>query len=153
MRADALGRADDGAEVVRVGDLVAQHEKRRLAALGCDGEHILDRAVFLDGAQRNHTLMRVCLAHGVEFAAVGLRDDDTGAARLRGDVPERLVYVALGDENFIDRAARAQGLHDRVAALDQIIARFCFKFLYLFHNIPIPCDIIIQISSYHTITH
>ena len=82
MRADALGRADDRAEVVRVGDLVAQHEKRCLTALGGDGEHVLDRAVLLDGAQRDYALMCVRLAHGVELAAVGLRDDDAGAARF-----------------------------------------------------------------------
>ena len=82
VRTDALGRADDRTEVVRVGDLVAQHEKRRLTALGGNGEHVLDRAVLLDGAQRDHALMCVRLAHGVELAAVGLRDDDAGAARF-----------------------------------------------------------------------
>ena len=76
VRTDALGRADDRAEIVRVGDFVTQHEKRRLTALGGDGEHVLDRAVLLDGAQRDHALMCVRLAHGVELAAVGLHHHD-----------------------------------------------------------------------------
>ena len=145
VRAHALGRADDRAEIVRIGDLVAHDEKRRFAAVGGELQQILHRAVFLHGAERHDALVRVGLAHCVELAAVGLHDDDALRARLRGNVAQRLVDLALGNVDLVDRASGAQRLDDGVAALDVLVdVRFKFhmcwfpssilRYLYRFNN-------------------
>ena len=65
--------------------------------------------------------MGVGQAHGVQLAPVGLHHHDAGGAGFGGDVPQRLIRLALGDVNFIDSRLRPQGLDDRVAALDDAV--------------------------------
>ncbi len=55
-------------------------------------------------------------AHVVELAAVAGHGRDAALFRLGGNVRE---VCALGEEDLVHRAARAQGFEDGVAALDQ----------------------------------
>ena len=96
------------------------------------GSLISSRAVFPHGAQRDHTLVGVRRAHEIQLAAVALHDDDARGARLRGDMSERLVHVALGEVDLVDGPARAQRLDHGVAALDHFVLQFAF--LYLSHK-------------------
>ncbi len=128
VRARAFGGADDSAEVVRVANLVAHYHERLLAARLRNGENIVHRAVFAHGGEGDNALMRVRLAHKVELAAVSLHHDYARVARLGGDMPQRLVNIALGDEYLVYCTTGAQCLNHGVAPLDNVVFQ-----LSLFH--------------------
>ena len=68
--------------------------------------------------------MRMRLAHRVQLPSVGLDHDDACTACLGGDVPQRLIHIALGNVNLVDRPACAQRLDHGVAAFNQIFPVF-----------------------------
>ena len=65
--------------------------------------------------------MGVRAGHEVELALVRVHDDHARGAGGRGDVAERLIGLALLDENFVDGRARAQRFDHGVAALDDAV--------------------------------
>ena len=88
MRARALRRADNRAQVVRVGNAVQHHQERGFAALLGQREHLLHRAVLVSRRERQHPLMvlgdrvqsgTVHLLHGYALF-LGHGDDLTGRA-------------------------------------------------------------------------
>ena len=123
MRARALGGTDDGAEVVRVADLVADHQQRRFVPVPRGLEDILDGGVLPHGGEGDDALMRLRAAHEVQLAAVDLHDHDARGAGGGRDVAQRLVGLALGEVDLVDGGTGAQRLDDRVAALDQPVLR------------------------------
>ena len=122
MGAGAFGAADYGAEVVRVGNLVADDDEGLLAALGGDVEDVVDAGVLAHGADGDDALVGVGDAHGVELAPVAVGDGDAAVAGQTGDVSEGAVGLAAGDVYFVDGAPGAERLLHRVAALDDVVS-------------------------------
>lgn len=131
VRTGGFGGTDDRAEVVRVLDAVADDDERGLTALLRDTENVVERYIFLCGGLRDDALMGAGDAHVVELAAVAGHGRDAALFRLGGNVRE---VCALGEEDLVHRAARAQGFEDGVAALDQGTVvllrgrRLCFSY-------------------------
>ena len=121
MRAGALRAADDGAEIVRVADLVTHDHEGRFSALLREGENIVDAAGIPHGADRDHALVGVGAAHEIQLAAIAFHHDQPQLPRPGSDMPQGLVHVAAGDHDLVDRAPRAQSLDDGVAPLDQLV--------------------------------
>ena len=121
MRARALRRADDRAKVMRVGDLVADDDQGVFAFFARDVQNILNTDIFAHARERDDALMGVRAGHEVELALVRVHDDHARGAGGRGDVAERLIGLALLDENFVDGRARAQRFDHGVAALDDAV--------------------------------
>ena len=121
MRARALRRADDRAQVVRVGDLVADDDQGLFALFARDVQNVLHTDVFAHARERDDALMGVRATHKVELALVRVHDHHTGGAGGRGDVAERFVGLTLLNENFVDGRARAQRLDHGVAALNDAV--------------------------------
>ena len=80
MGPGALRRADDGAQVVGVLQLVAEDEEGGLAPLLGQLEQVLHRGVLLYGRHGHHPLVVGPAAEVVQLAGVGLFDG--GAGRL-----------------------------------------------------------------------
>ena len=104
-----------------VGYLVAHHQQRRFALVGSGLQDALHGGVFPHGGQRDHALMGVGAGHVVQLAPVGLHHHDAGGAGFGGDVPQRLVRLALGDIDLIHGRAHPQGFDHRVAPLDNAV--------------------------------
>ena len=121
MRPGALGGTQDRAQIVGVGDLVTHHQQRRFALLCGGGQNAVHRHVFPHGGQGDHALVCVGAAHVVQLPPVSLHHHDPGGAGLGGDVPQRLVRLALGEVNFVDGRFRPQRLNDGVAPFDNAI--------------------------------
>ena len=129
MGAHALGGADDGAQIVGIGDLVTDDDEGVFIPFLGDVQNVLHRAVFLHRAQGHHTLVGVGLAHGVQLPAVGLHHHDALGSGLGGDVPEGLIHLALGDVDLVDGSSGAESLDHGISALDMFIFQ-----LEVFHN-------------------
>ena len=129
MGAGALGRADDRAEVVAVGDLVADDQEGVLPALRRPVQQILDREVLPHRAHGNHALVRVGHAHAVQLAPVALHHRDSLFPGNGGDEAQRPVSLAAGDKNLVDGPVRSQRFRDGVPPFDQ----FVFDSLFVFH--------------------
>ena len=82
---------------------------------------LLHRGVFPHGRQGDDPLVGMGAAHGVQLPPVGVHHHDARGAGLGGDVPQRLIRLALGDVDLVDGRLRPQGLDDRVAALDDAV--------------------------------
>ena len=118
MRADAFRRADDRAQVVRVGDAVQQHQQRFLAALRRALEHLVHRRVFNRGDIGDHPLMR--RIDLIQPRPVDPLHHRAGLARQLHDVVRRARQVARRDQQLLHRPARAQRLSDGIAAAQQV---------------------------------
>ena len=121
MRAHAFGGADYRTEIVRVAYLVADYDEGGFAALFGDGEDVVHRAVLPHGGQRHNALMRVRLTHEVQLAPVRLDNDYACAARLRRDMTQRFIDIALGDKNFVNCTTGTQCLNNCVSALNNVV--------------------------------
>ena len=149
MGAGALGGTQDRAQVVGIGYLVAHHQQRRLAPGGGRLQDLLHRGVFPHGRQSDDPLVGMGAAHGVQLPPVGVHHHDARGAGLGGDVPQRLVRLALGDVDLVDGRLRPQGLDDRVAALDDAVRLgvgqrpSALGVLYLSHGVYLTIHIIV----------
>ena len=121
MGPGALGGTEDGAQIVGIGDLVADHQQRRFAPVGGGLQNALHRHILPDGGQRDNALMGVGARHGVQLAAVGLHHHNARGAGLGGDVAQRLVRLALGKIDLVDGRSGPQRLDHRVASLDHAV--------------------------------
>ena len=116
----ALGGAEDGPQIVGVGDLVAHHQQGRLPLGGGAVQNALDADVFPDGGQGDDSLVGVGAAHGVQLPPVGLHHNDPGVPR-EAMLAQGLVRLALGQVNFVDGRSGPQGLDHGVPALDDAV--------------------------------
>ena len=121
MGPGTLGGAEDGPQIVGVGDLVAHHQQRRLPLGGGAVQNALDADVFPDGGQGDDSLVGVGAAHGVQLPPVGLHHNNPGVPGPGGNVAQGLVRLALGQVNFVDGRSGPQGLDHGVPALDEAV--------------------------------
>ena len=121
MGTGTLGGAEDGAQIVGIGDLVAYHQQRGLALVGSGLQDAVHRHIFPDGGQGDDALVGVGAGHVVQLAAVGLHHHDARGAGLGGDVAQGLVRLALGQIDLVDGRAGAESFNDRIAALDNAV--------------------------------
>ena len=131
--ARAFRGAQNGAEIVRIGDLVAHDDERVLAPLGGAGKNVVNGRILPHCRLRDDALMRPRRAERIELAAVALGNDDARLACLGENAPERAVGVAAGDENLVDRPSGADRLGDGVASLDEILAVLPDVLFAVFH--------------------
>ncbi len=131
MGPGALGGADNGPQVVRIGDLIADDHQGRLPPAGSQLEDILHRGVGLGGGGGDDALVAVGFAHGVQFPPVALHHNRAGLPGLGGDAAQGVVRLAPDDVELIQGGSGPQGLGDRVAAFDIHSARGpVFKFTH-----------------------
>ena len=81
MCARTFGGADDGAEVMRVGQLVAEDDERRLPFFRGAGEDVVDGGIVVRGDDGDDALVRAGGGELIELAPVGLDDDGPGLLR------------------------------------------------------------------------
>ena len=146
MGTGALSGADDGPQIVGVADLVADNDKGRLLPLLRQGQNIADLAVFPHAGQGDDPLVRVGLTHKVQLAPVGLHHYNALLPGLGSNVPQGLVHIAPGDEDFVDGPAGPQGLNDRVAAFYQIVFDLVFSFHHVYCKLHFAFSIIYQLT-------
>ena len=121
MSPGALRRAEDGTQVMRVGDLVAHHQQGRFALFRSSGEHGLHAHILPDGGQGDDALMGVGAGHIVQFPPIRLHHHDACLPGPGGDVAQGLVRLPLGQVDFVDGGVGAQRLNDGIAALDDAV--------------------------------
>ena len=126
MGSGALGGAEDGPQIVGVGDLIADHQQRRLPLGGGSVQQALHRHILPHSGQRNDPLMGVGAAHIVQLPPVGLHHHDALSPCLGGDVAQGLVRLPLGQIDLIHGRSGPQGLDHGVAALDDAV-RLCLR--------------------------
>ena len=121
MGAGTFGGAEDGPQIVGVGDLVADHQQRRFSLVGGALEDALHRHVFPNGSQRDHALMGVGAAHVVQLAAIRLHHHDARVPGLGGDMAQGFIRVPLGQIDLVNGRSGAEGFNDRVAAFNYAV--------------------------------
>ena len=122
MRACAFRRADDRAQIVRVGKFVADDDQRGLAPVFRVFEDLLDRRVGMRRDHGDHALMRARGRKLVELAPVCFNDGGAGFSRHGGQPGKRAVCFSGSDVKLVDGAACGKRFLYGVAALEHI---FC----------------------------
>ena len=122
MRARTFCRADDRAQIVRVGKFVADDDQRGLATTFCVFENVVDRCVGVRCDHGDHALMRACGGKLVELAPVCFNDGGAGFSRHGGQPGKRAVCFSGSDVKLVDGAACGKRFLYGVAALEHI---FC----------------------------
>ena len=122
MRACAFCRADDRAQIVRVGQFVADDDQRGLAPVFRVFEDLLDRRVGMRRDHGDHALMCTRGRKLVELAPVCFNDGGAGFSRHGGQPGKRAVCFSGSDVKLVDGAACGKRLLYGVAALEHI---FC----------------------------
>ena len=102
---------------VPVGTVVKNAESGQIMADIADETPV----IIAHGGKGDDALVRLRRAHVVELAAVGLDHHHARRAGGGGDVPERFVRLAAGDEDLINGRAGAQSLGHGVASLDEAV--------------------------------
>ena len=123
MRARALRRADDGAEVMRVRQIVAQDDEGRFSPAFRVFEDLIDRGVGVGRDHGDDALMRAGGGELIELAPVGLDDGSSSLLRHGGEAGKGAVGLAGGDIELVDRAAGSERFLHGVAALEHIFCR------------------------------
>ena len=126
-----LGRADDGPQVVRVGDAVAQHDKGALAPALGQRQNIAQRGVAGGGCHGDNALVRAGGAHAVQLAAVTFLCRNPLFAGAVNDAPQGRRRTGR-EKKLVQLPAGAQRFPYGVFALQQILARRRFALVPLF---------------------
>ena len=111
-----LCRTDDGTQIMRVLDAVADNDERHLTALLGDAENIVERDVLLCRRLCDNALMVAGRAHAVQLAPVAGDDRNAMPARFCRHITD---VCAFGHKHLIHCTACAQRFEDGVASLDQ----------------------------------
>jgi hypothetical protein len=111
----AFRRPDDCAEVVHVGNLVANNDQRRFASVPGNLQNFGDIHIGFYGDKGNHALVRMGNAHGIELSSVRVNNNGTGLSRFGGDMTQRFVRLTLEDINLVDGPPGPEGFDNGVA--------------------------------------
>src|SRR6266511_6388980 len=112
-----LRRAQDGAKIARVLDLIQGQEKSRLASQGRDREQVLERSVAGPGDPGHHTLMVRGPGDGRELIARAEGDLHAPCLVEREELGQRRPAPLGQDGDLLHAPApRAQQLEHRIAA-------------------------------------
>ena len=122
MRARTFRRADDRAQIVRVGQLVADDDQRGLAPVFRVFEDLLDRRVGMRRDHGDHALVRARGRKLVELAPVCFNDGGAGFSRHGGQPRKCAVRLSGSDVKLVDGTACGKRFLYGVAALEHI---FC----------------------------
>ena len=122
MRACAFRRADDRAQIVRVGKFVADDDQRGLAPVFRVFEDLLDRRVGMRRDHGDHALVRARGRKLVELAPVCFNDGGAGFSRHGGQPRKCAVRLSGSDVKLVDGTACGKRFLYGVAALEHI---FC----------------------------
>ena len=122
--AGTFGGADDGSEIVRVGDLIGNDEEGGFALFLRAGEQVVQRRVLVGRHLGDDALVVGVAAHEPELFRVRLLDEHTGVPGRRDDLPDGPLPLAFGDENGVDVPSGFQSFHDRISADDELVANF-----------------------------
>ena len=114
-----LGGADDGTQVVGIGDLVCNDDKERLIPGLC--VNILHGGVVGSAGDGDHALVVLVAAHAVQLGAAGLLDRDPLFLGHGQDPDDAALGLAAGDQDALHRAAALEQLDHTVAANDDIL--------------------------------
>ena len=131
--ARALGGADDRAQIVGIGQLVAHHDEGSLSLFAGGVEDVLHAGVLPHGGHGDDALVGVGAAHEVQLAPVGLHHHHVLGAGLGGNVAQSGVGLALGQIDFVDGDPGAQGLDHRVAAFNDAVGLGGQSGVFFFH--------------------
>ena len=122
MGPGALCAAQDRAKVVRVGQIVAQDDERRFAALLGQREDILYARILVRGHGGDDALVCAGGTHLIELAPVG-GDHNGPCIFCHGGKPcQRPVGAALGQIDLVNGPPCLQRLRDGVAPLNHALA-------------------------------
>ena len=115
--ASGQGRADDGAEIVRVFHAVQQNKKcfARWAG-GAAGDQIIQIVRLLGGRQGDDTLMLAGAREAIELRAVLEANSDTALPGQGDQFFEAVAVVAAGNHDALERAAGDERFADGVDA-------------------------------------
>ena len=120
MRARALCRADNRAQIVRVGKLVADDDQRGFAPAFRVFENFIDRCIGVRRDHGNDALMRARGRKLVELAPVGFHDGGSCFPCHGGQPCKGAVGFSGGDVKLVDGTACGKRLLYGVAALQHI---------------------------------
>ena len=122
VRAGAVGDAQAGAEVVRVGDAVEDEDERRLAARFGRLERVVERVAARDRLDdRDDALVAVVAGETAQALVVAVDEAHLGGFGTRDELAHALVAPAGVDVDFDDRARRRLQAHaDRVEAEQEV---------------------------------
>ena len=123
-------RANDGPEVVRIGDAVAQNDERRFPPAGGQGQDVGNRSVPRRRRNGDNPLVRARGAHAVQLAAVTFLHRNPLFAGAVDDMPDRRRRPA-GKKQLVQLPAGAQRLPNGVFSLEQVFPFCGFPFVSL----------------------
>ena len=118
VRAGAVGDAQAGAEVVRIGDAVEHEHERRLAGRVDRVERVVERMAARERLDaRDDALMAIVAGKAAQALVVAVDEPHPGGLGARDELAHALVAPAGVDVHLDDRARRRlQANADRVEA-------------------------------------
>ena len=114
MDAAGLGRADNGAQVVGIFDLIAQDEEGRLPPLLGQPQHVLHLTVGVGGGQQGHPLVGDAAAEKVQLLGGDLFYETPPLPAFGDNRRERPAGRPMGHQQAVDFPAGPQGLRHGV---------------------------------------
>ncbi len=105
---------------MRIFKLVENEDKRLFVARLGGFENIVDRAVFLNGSKGDDPLVSCAAAEIIELNAVDLLNRNLFSLRLCENRDYSAVFLALCNEDFVNRAIASDSLAYGVSAGDNV---------------------------------
>ena len=115
--------SQDGAQIVGVGQLVADDDEGGLVPGGGFFQNVVDGHIFMGSGQSDDALVGTGGGHGIQLPPVNGHYHGSRLLGLGGQPLKALVRIALGHEHLVDGAAAFQCLRDGVPAFQ---LTFCF---------------------------
>ena len=110
----SLCGSDDGAQIVRVLDVVADDDEGRLVAGLL--EDVLHGGEVVAGCHRNNALMDDSFTQGVQFLLGGVLDRDAGILGKCDDFSHAAAFDSLEDIDAVDGASFFECFSDGISA-------------------------------------
>ena len=113
----ALGASEDSAQIMGVGQLIADHQQGSLPTGSGLLQKIVNGVVHMGGSQGDDALMGTGEGHGIQLPAIHRNHHGSGLLGLGSQPLQAPVGISGGDEHLVNGAAAFQGLGNGVAAL------------------------------------
>ena len=123
MDAGRIGRAQQGAEVVRVFELVEQQQERRLALRLGACEDVFDFDVRHGCDKGQHALMAMAACQRLDFRTLHRLRQDAALLCECEQLLDVMRTIALRQQNLVDAAARFQRFRNGISTDKDIIGQ------------------------------
>ena len=126
MGSRQIRRTDNGAQIVRVFNIIQQDQERVFASLLCKLQHIFHLCIGISRRIGDHALMLSGSAKLIQTFLLHILNQSILLLRFTYNTLNRTILASVQDQELIDGLSGTERLQDGIAPLDYVLISILF---------------------------